>query len=59
MIHVRCAYGHEREMYNLVVPSNSGGGSEVASKGVGRCSFTVAAAIDDVFLVVVVVHRVF
>ena len=26
---------------NLVVPSNSGGGSEVASKGVGRCSFTV------------------
>jgi len=26
---------------NLVVPSKRGGGSEVASKGVGRCSFTV------------------
>ena len=24
---------------NLVVPSNRGGGSEVASKGVGICSF--------------------
>ena len=26
---------------NLVVPSKRGGCSEVASKGVGRCSFTI------------------